>query len=93
MRKFYKFTKSSAEDRRQELLEFVEKYNKKYNSYDSVVRWIKGINSHYLSKDDGFEFEDEETSQDSWMWGHGGLVKYCPSLHKLVNDNIDLGHL
>lgn len=93
MRKFYKFTKTTAEDRRKELLDFVEKYNKKYNSYDSVIKWIKGIHSHYLAKDDGFEFEDEETSQDSWMWGHGGLVHYAKGCHILVNDNINLGGL
>lgn len=93
MRKFYKFTKSSAEDRRKELLEFVEKYNKKYNSYNSVVTWIKGINSFYLKKDDGFEFADEETSDDLWMWGHGGLAKYNKICHIFVNDNINLGKL
>lgn len=93
MKKFYKFTKTTAEERRIELLEFVEKYNKKYNSYDSVIKWIKGINSHYLAEYDGFEFYDEETSEDSCMWGHGGLVVYSPKLHKLVNDNEDLGKL
>lgn len=93
MRKFYKFTKSSAEDRRQELLDFVEKYNKKYNSYNTVMDFIRGLDTIYLARYDGFEFEDEETSQDSWMWGHGSLVKYRLNLHKLVNDNIDLGKL
>ena len=93
MRKFYKFTKPTAEERRIELLEFVEKYNKKYNSYDSVRRWIIGMNIFYLAKKDGFEFEDAETSDDSWMWGHGGIVKYNSNMHTLVNDNIDLGSL
>ena len=87
------FTKSSPEDRRKELLEFVEKYNKKYNSYNSVMNFIRRLDARYLAEDDGFEFEDEETSQDLWMWGHGGLVKYFPKQHILVNDNVDLGKL
>lgn len=93
MKKFYKFKKATAEDRRQELMDFVEKYNKKYNSYDSVTVWLKGLNNYFIMENDGFEFEDEETSDDSWMWGHGGLVDYLPSQHILVNDNINLGKL
>lgn len=93
MRKFYKFTKTSAEDRRQELLEFVEKYNKKYKSYEDVVTWLKGVAGHCIMDSDGFEFADEETSKESWEWGHGGLVKYFPKHHIVVNADIPLGHL
>ena len=93
MRKFYKFTKTTAEDRRKELLEFVEKYNSKYNSYNTVMDFIRRQDAKYLAEDDGFEFDDEETSEESWMWGHGGLVKYFPKRHIVVNDNIDLGKL
>ena len=93
MRKFYKFTKTSAEDRRQELLEFVEKYNKKYKSYENVVTWLKGLASFYIMYSDGFEFADEETSEESYNWGHGGLVTYAKACHIVVNDNINLGSL
>lgn len=93
MRKFYKFTKATAEDRRQELLDFVIKYNSKYNSYDSVIIWLKGLKSYYIMENDGFEFADEETIEDSWMWGHGGLVDYLPSKHIVVNTDITLGKL
>lgn len=93
MKKFYKFTKSSAEDRRQELLEFIEKYNKKYRSYSAVMIWAKRINSFSLKEYEGFEFADEETSEEEWGWGHGGLAKYFPKHHIVVNDNIDLGKL
>lgn len=93
MRKFYKFTKATVEDRRQELLEFVTKYNKKYNSYNSVTNWIKGMDSFYIKNSDGFEFADKETSVDPCMWGHGGLVDYSKTHHILVNDNINLGSL
>lgn len=93
MRKFYKFTKTSVEDRRRELLDFVEKYNKKYRSYENVVTWLKGLAGHYIMDSDGFEFADEETSEEPWNWGHGGIVDYSPKHHIVVNTDIPLGHL
>lgn len=93
MRKFYKFTKTSAEDRRKELTEFVDKYNSNYKSYNNVKEWLTLINNHFILDKDGFEFDDPTTSDDSYQWGHGSLVKYSKFRHILVNDNIDLGKL
>jgi hypothetical protein len=93
MRKFYKFTKTSAEDRRKELFDFVTKYNKKYASYSSVISWINTLPSSYFDDEEGFEFSDEDTTGDSSMWGHGGLRIYNSNQHIIVNDNINLGQL
>lgn len=93
MRKFYKFTKSSAEDRIKELEEFVDKYNSKYSSYKAVKEWLAMLNKFYILDKDGFEFDDPDISESEWNWGHGSLVKYNSNYHIVVNDNINLGQL
>lgn len=93
MKKFYMFTTDTAEDRRKELLDFVNKFNKKYNSYNSVIAWLKDLNSYYIMDSDGFEFADESTEDCSGLWGHGGLIDYDATHHILVNTNITLGEL
>lgn len=93
MRKFYKFTKTTAEERLKELEEFVDKYNSKYKSYNAVIDWLNRIVSFNIVNGDGFEFEDPDTCLEDWLWGHGGIAKYSPSAHIVVNDNIDLGKL
>lgn len=93
MKKFYMFTTSDAEDRRKELLDFVNKHNRKYASYRTVIEWIKGINYHYLMTSDGFEYADESVVDDPSCWGHGGLVDYDTKYHILVNGNLTLGEL
>lgn len=93
MRKFYKFTKSTGEERVKELEEFVDKYNSKYSSYKAVKEWLAMLNRFYILDKDGFEFDDPDISKEEYNWGHGSLVKYSPSHHIIVNDNIDLGKL
>lgn len=93
MRKFYKFTKNTAEDRRQELLDFINKYNSTYRSYNNVIDWLKGVESYYILTSDGFEFMDEETSNEPYEWGHGALTGYLPNRHIVVNTDITLGKL
>lgn len=93
MKKFYKFTKANAEDRRKELFDFVTRYNKKYSSYSAVITWLETLTCYILANEDGFAFEDEETTRDYSMWGHGGLYKYNKDMHIVVNDNINLGKL
>lgn len=87
------FTKDTAEDRRKELLDFINKYNNKYRSYNDVIGWLKNLNSCYIMENNGFEFADEETSKEPYEWGHGGLVDYTPSKHIVVNTDITLGQL
>lgn len=93
MRKFYKFTKDTSEERVKELEEFVDKYNSKYSSYKAVKEWLALINKCYILDKDGFEFDDPDICKEEFKWGHGSLVKYSPSYHILVNDNITLGEL
>lgn len=94
MKKFYKFTASSNIDRQKEFIEFIKIAFKDYYSLSAITRWIHApYIVEALIEYDGYWYEDPSTNCDSEMWGFGGLAKYSPAEHSIVNTSITLGEL
>lgn len=94
MKKFYKFTASSNEGRQKEFLEFIKVAFKGYYSLPYIISWIhKDYIVRELMYYDGYWYEDPSTHYDSETWGFGGLAKYSPAKHSVVNASITLGEL